>query len=66
MIDINFDFTTDSPGYWDGFWQRGDGLGEGGSDPDKASPTLRTYHQMLWSKNFAQWGKDGAAKRKMG
>lgn len=50
MIDINFDFTTDSPGYWDGFWQRGDGLGEGGSDPDKASPTLRTYHQMLWSK----------------
>ncbi len=22
MIDVNFDFTTDSPRYWDGFWER--------------------------------------------
>lgn len=52
MIDINFDFTTDSPGYWDGFWEKDDGFGYGGSDPDKASPTLRKYHQLLWSKEL--------------
>ena len=34
MIDVNYDFTTDSRGYWDGFWTRNDGLGYGGSDPD--------------------------------
>ena len=25
MIDINFDFTTDSYKYWEGFWERKDG-----------------------------------------
>ena len=50
MIDVTFDFTTDSKGYWDGFWTRNDGLGGGGSDPDKASPTLKEYHRLLWSK----------------
>ncbi len=50
MIDITFDFTTDSKGYWDDFWDKGDGLGACGSDPDKASATLRLYHQQLWSK----------------
>ena len=49
-IDITFDFTTDSPGYWDGFWNRNNGLGAGGSDPDTSSPTLRNYHKQLWSK----------------
>ena len=33
-IDILFDVQTDS----------------GGKDPDGYSPTLRTYHQLLWSK----------------
>lgn len=33
-IDITFDFRSDS----------------GGKDPDLASPTLRKYHQFLWSK----------------
>ena len=50
MIDTRFDFTTDSPGYWDGFWERNAGLGAGGSDPDNASPTLQKYHKELWSK----------------
>ena len=50
MIDTEFDFTTDSPGYWEGFWERNDGLGYGGSDPDVASPTLQKYHKLLWSK----------------
>ena len=35
MIDINFDFRFDTPP---------------GKDPDTFSPTLRTYHQLLWSK----------------
>ncbi len=52
MIDISFDFTTDSPGYWDGFWKRNDGLGYGGSDPDVSSPTLQEYHRLLWSKQL--------------
>ena len=33
-IDLSFDFRTDSYG----------------KDPDSASPTLRAYHQALWSK----------------
>ena len=40
MIDTTFDFTTDSQGYWDGFWDRNDGLGCSGCDPDSKSPTL--------------------------
>ncbi len=34
MIDIGFDFRTDA----------------GGRDPDSHSPTLRSYHRLLWSK----------------
>lgn len=33
-IDISFDFRTDATG----------------PDPDSSSPTLRRYHQILWSK----------------
>ena len=49
-IDVNFDFTTDTPRYWDGFWEKDDILGGGGNDPDAASKTLQLYHQALWSK----------------
>lgn len=34
MLDVNFDFTSDTPDYWNGYWERND-------DPDfskKASP----------------------------
>jgi hypothetical protein len=34
IIDINFNFSSDS----------------NGGDPDSTSPTLRKYHKMLWSK----------------
>jgi hypothetical protein len=35
MIDVAFDFRSDTPP---------------GKDPDERSPTLRRYHQLLWSK----------------
>lgn len=35
VIDITFDFRSDTPQ---------------GKDPDTYSPTLRSYHKMLWSK----------------
>ena len=37
MIDIAFDFRSDTPP---------------GKDPDTFSPTLRRYHQLLWSKSL--------------
>lgn len=52
MIDIQFDFTSDTPGYWDGYWEGNDGLGYGKADPDNSSPTLQKYHQLLWSKEL--------------
>jgi hypothetical protein len=36
IIDITFNFYTDS----------------NGGDPDSTSPTLRSYHKMLWSKTL--------------
>lgn len=50
QINVEFDFTTDTPTYWNGFWERRDGLGLGACDPDTYSSTLKAYHQLLWSK----------------
>ena len=47
MIDVNFDFTSDNA-YWDCFF----GRVKGACDPDVASPTLRKYHKILWSKKL--------------
>src|SRR4051812_14267256 len=41
LIDVSFDFRSDTPGY---------GLPR--VDPDASSPTLRRYHQLLWSKRL--------------
>ena len=49
-IDVNYDFTNDTKGFWEGFWERNNGLGSGGADPDSKSKTLRKYSQLLWSK----------------
>ena len=51
MIDTTFDFTTDTKRFWDGYWERSE-LGCGASDPDRSSPTLKAYHQLLWSKQL--------------
>lgn len=53
-IDTNFDFTSDSKNFWNGFWdtKRNGGFGSGGSDPDSASMMLRHYHCVLWSRTL--------------
>ena len=52
IIDTSFDFTADTPGYWDHFWENNNGLGGGSNDPDRFSPTLRKYHQIIWSREL--------------
>ncbi len=49
-IDVNFDFTKDTPNYWKNFWQNRNGLGGGSTDPDAESKTLQIYHQLLYSR----------------
>lgn len=51
-IDVNFDFTTDTPNFWDGFWDNNNGLGGSKNDPDALSKTLQKYHQLIWSKQL--------------
>lgn len=46
-ININFDFTSDTPNYWDCFY-----AGEDRPDPDAKSPTMRQYQQMIYSKTL--------------
>ena len=65
IFNISFDFTTDSPHYWDHFWETDGGLGVGGSDPDSASKTLQRYHQILWSRTLP-CGKQMNLKRGSG
>lgn len=52
LIDTSFDFTSDTPHYWENFWQNCDGLGCGSTDPDSKSPKLRKYHKLIWSKRL--------------
>lgn len=49
-IDVRFNFIDDTPCFWNNFWKDDYGIGGGGNDPDSASPTLQTYHSLLWSK----------------
>ncbi len=46
-IDTTFDFTLDTPNYWENFIN-----GKSNIDPDIYSPTLQTYHRKLWSKEL--------------
>lgn len=51
-IDVNFNFTTDTSGFWDGFWDSGLGNHCDSSDPDAISKTLKEYHRILWSRKL--------------
>lgn len=51
-IDVTFDFTEDTPRFWDNFWNNNEGLGAGTNDPDIQSKTLQRYHKLLWSKEL--------------
>ena len=55
-IDINFDFTQDTKGYWINWWtaDKGDELlgTRNVTDPDSRSQTLNLYHKLLWSKQL--------------
>lgn len=48
-INIDFDFTLDTPGFWDSF---NTNYKLSSVDPDIFSPTLRRYHQILWSRKL--------------
>lgn len=53
MIDVDYNFTYEIPGYWDGYWERNNGLGGGGKyDIDSCSKTLKEYHKELWSRKL--------------
>ena len=49
-IDVNFDFTLDSPHYWDSYWEKDELFGHSSVDPDSKSKTLQLFHKILWSK----------------
>ena len=49
-LDINFDFTTDTPNYWKKYWN--DEMGGSFVDPDSKSKTLKQYHKEIWSKRL--------------
>lgn len=51
-INVNFDFTTDTPRFWDNYWDFMNGIGRSAVDPDTASPMLKKYQQILWSKEL--------------
>lgn len=52
MIDVNFDFTMDTDGYWDGFWTETGDFATDRKDPDWYSATLKEYHRVLWSREL--------------
>ncbi|MDD6203852.1 MAG: hypothetical protein PUC05_02505 [Firmicutes bacterium] len=51
-IDTNYDFTSDTPHYWDNYWDNDIVLGGFNNDPDCSSKTLQKYHQALYSKQL--------------
>ncbi len=46
-LDVTFDFTSDSKGYWDGLWEKDPVLGVSKVDPDAKSDTMRRYQYLL-------------------
>ena len=52
IIDVSFDFTTDTPKYWYNYWEKNYLLGCPNGDPDNKSKTLQLYHKILYSKTL--------------
>ena len=50
ILDINFDFTTDTPFFWETYWN--DEMGCVFVDPDAESKMLKKYHKLIWSKQL--------------
>ena len=50
IIDTNYSFTDDTPGFWKGYWD--DEMGHSLVDPDLHSKTLKKYHKLVWSKKL--------------
>lgn len=51
-INVDFDFTIDTPYYWDNYWNYDKVLGHFNNDPDTASKTMQLYHRTLYSKKL--------------
>ncbi|MBR7163081.1 MAG: hypothetical protein IKD35_03810 [Clostridia bacterium] len=49
-IDVSFDFTTDTPSYWENYWDSE--MGKSSADPDILSKKMREYHKLVWSKEL--------------
>ncbi len=49
-VDVNFNFTSDTPHFWDRYWD--DEMGKVCVDPDFYSPTLKTYQRIIWNKKL--------------
>lgn len=63
-VDVNYDFTFDTPNYYDNYWKNE--MGSGNDDPDTYSKKLKTYHKLIWSKKLPNgeylnldYGKNG-------
>ena len=50
MINVDFDFTSDTPNYWEAFTENNSN--QNCPDPDAQSPTMQDYHRKLWSKQL--------------
>ncbi len=50
-MNVGFDYTSDTPHYWEGFWD--DGIGSCGKhDPDRYSRSLLCDHCTLWKREL--------------
>lgn len=51
-LNVEYDFTADTPMFWKDFWEKDDVLGSSGADPDIISKTLKEYHRLLYSRKL--------------
>lgn len=53
MIDVNFDFTMDTDGYWDGFWTETGDFATDRKDPDWYSCDIKGIPQSAMESRVA-------------